>query len=169
MWLFSHLSHYGIGLTACVIDGGTACKEDGKGLYHECGFTHTSRLDSKPDSVDNEFLLRYNTPVKQHQRSFKRICSRVFATKSQQAADAFKSRELYNERNSNNNNNDDVQLGLRRSRPRCGISRSKSFSEVLTLPRVETAFVGDEAYTVYHGAPRFVVLVFFGPSINRFN
>lgn len=34
------------------------------------------------------------------------------------------------------------------------VQRAKSFSDILSVPRVETAFVGDAALTVYHGITR---------------
>lgn len=150
-----------------------------KELYHECGsgLAPTLRSDSKPLSADNKL---YCTPVKHHQRSFRRFCSRISSAQPAQQAStatsdckanhgpAIKDTEPTDLCNSNNNNNDDAlrepEARLGRSWSRSRISRSKSFSEVLSLPRVETAFVGDEAYTVYHGMPRFFSYFYWIPS-----
>lgn len=69
--------------------------------------------------------------------------------------------------NNNNNNNDSEdksssaahgfvrqrQLLLQRQQ-QGGITRAASLSHLLVGPRIETAFVGQDAYTVYYGANR---------------
>ena len=74
--------------------------------------------------------------------------------------------------NTNNNNNDSDKKpqstanGFVRQRQRHqqgGITRTSSLSHLMIGPRVETAFVGQDAYTVYYGNARnnqrFVVLL----------
>lgn len=66
------------------------------------------------------------------------------------------SRQNKNNSNSGGYGHPSSSRSPRQKRP-ASVQRAKSFSDILSVPRVETAFVGDEALTVYHGFARYAL------------
>jgi len=111
--------------------------------------------DNRPTANCNDHLMVvYDSPLKRQQPPQYYMYEQPPPYGSYRHAIENNHQRNTNYNNNNNDNMDNHPSGPRRLRGRGNLQKAASLSHLLAGPRVETAFVGDDAYTVYYGEKR---------------
>lgn len=138
--------------------------------------THELRYEhGRNNTSNNGMIVLYDTPVKGSRQSQYYHTRQTSSEPTrppnyeQLVSDSYRTAVDNSKLNINCNNNkgasnNTTYKGWRRklhqqsNEHAVNMQRAKSLSDLLSMPRVETAFVGEDTYTVYHGIPRLVII-----------